>query len=92
MSREIDGLVGPRDLQLGDVVRLGPGPFMDGIVKRITKTHVTIDRPYMGSSYVIAGFPTDEPRIIYLGCETVEYALSSKVRLELLGTNKIRAR
>lgn len=73
-------LVGVESLNLGDVVRLGPGPFMDAVVKKITYDGhglaVTVERPYMSSE----DFSYAGGVIVTIGHEDVTY-LSGELEL-----------
>lgn len=55
------------DLQLGDVVILGPGPYMTGTVYRIDPNSVMVFRPYVQT----ADFTYTGGVITYIGHEDV---------------------
>jgi len=61
------------ELQIGDVVKLGPGPFADAIVRNVTADEVTFYRPY-GTD---GGMPTVTSGgvILYTGLEEFSRAL-----------------
>lgn len=62
-----------KDLQLGDLIRVSPGPFGTAIVKQVTKEIVTFFRPYGVSEE----FSYTGGVICYVGMESIEVRTDS---------------